>query len=289
MKRGQVKKFFKIFSLFVLLLLAVVGYFLYRFTSPRTDHQIEKELSSETQKPLISYRSFKGRKVRAIEMSRKKDTSLPTLIFVHGSPGSAMDFKRYLKDTILNKLAHLVCYDRIGYGPFDRGKVLESLDEEVSLFHQLLEGRDTKKIIAVGYSYGGTVVMASGKPIKKKIVLAAAVKGELEPDFWALKLYKSKLTRPLVPHVLRAASIEKIRHIEELPGFDEQWNRSPSKVLSIHGKKDRIVPYENSLYLSDKLDPGKYELISLKEGNHSLIWTNFELIKTELIKSIREP
>jgi pimeloyl-ACP methyl ester carboxylesterase len=73
-----------------------------------------------------------------------------------------------------------------------------------------------------------------------------------------------------------------------LPAYKDKWNLSPSRVLSIQGKKDRIVPFENSLFLERVLDKGKFNLIPLPEGNHSLIWTNFDVIKHELINTIEE-
>jgi len=58
--------------------------------------------------------------------------------------------------------------------------------------------------------------------------------------------------------------------------------------LSIHGKEDFIVPFENSVFLQEILGKTKFSLIPLEEGDHSLIWTNFDLIKIELIKSLQE-
>lgn len=288
MKRSLVKKILKITGIIFLLVFLILGYLLYGFISPSSDNEIREEFRDTAFEPDISYEFFKGRKVRLIKMKKTIDTLLPTLFFIHGSPGTAMDFKRYLKDPTLNSLANIVAYDRIGYGQENRGKVLESLEEEVNLLHQLIKPFKPSKIILVGYSFGGTVVMASEKEYMKKIVLAAAVRGDLQPMFWAMNLYQWKFSRPLVPLVFQGASIEKLRHVTELPAYEKRWNQSPSNVLSIHGKEDYIVPFENSLYLKELFEDDKFSLIPLEEGNHSLIWTNFEFIKTELIKSIEQ-
>src|SRR4051812_3092391 len=42
--------------------------------------------------------------------------TLPTLLFIHGSPGSWTAFKPYLKDTALLKRYRLVAIDRPGFG-----------------------------------------------------------------------------------------------------------------------------------------------------------------------------
>lgn len=288
MKKNWIRKAFKITGVIIMALIAIAGYLTYRFTNPDTDEEILDQFEGEAYKPHISYENFKGFQVRVIGMQEYIDEELPTLVLVHGSPGSAMDFKKYLKSEALNKISNIMTYDRIGYGRNNTGEVLPSITEEVELLHHLLRNMNEKKVVLAGYSYGGTVIMASTGTFKKKIALAAAVRGDLEPMFWVLNLYKYGLTRSLMPNVFKAATVEKLRHVEELPAFEHQWSISKSKVLSIHGKKDRIVPYENSLFLQSLFDPQKFSLISLEKGNHALIWTNFELIEAALVKSLEE-
>ena len=213
MNRRLIRKIFKIIGWTLLILIAVLVYLIYAFTSPSTDAEIFEKFEGNSIQPVINYEVFKDKQVRVIGMQKEIDSSLPILFFVHGSPGSSMDFRRYLSDADLNSMANIISYDRIGYGPERTGEVLSSLQEEVDLLHQLLKGMDVSKVVLVGYSYGGTVVMASGLDYKKKIALAASVKGDLEPMFWAMKLYSWELTRPLIPKVFRGASIEKLRHI----------------------------------------------------------------------------
>ena len=286
MNQRLIRKILKIIGWTLLVLVIILVYLIYAFTSPSSDAEILEKFEGDSIQPIISYEVFKDKQVRVIAMQKEIDSLLPILFFVHGSPGSSMDFRRYLSDPVLNSLANIISYDRIGYGPERTGEVLNTLQEEVDLLHQLLKGMDVSKVVLVGYSYGGTVVMASDLDYKKKIALAASVKGDLEPMFWAMNLYSWKLTRPLIPKVFRGASIEKFRHVTELGEYEKKWNVSKSKVLSIHGKEDFIVPFENSIYLQQLLDKTKFSLIPLEEGNHSLIWTNFDLIKIELIKSL---
>lgn len=286
MKRKIIRKTFKITGWVLLIITVVLVFLIYTFTTPSSDNQIIEKFDGESIQPVISYDTFKDRPVRIVRMQKEIDSLLPTLFFVHGSPGSSMDFKRYLSDSTLNSMANIISYDRIGYGPEGTGEVLNTLQEEVDLLHQLLKGLDVSNVVMVGYSYGGTVVMASDLNYKKKIALAAAVKGDLEPMFWAMNLYNWKLTRPIIPKVLRGASIEKFRHVTELNDYEKKWNFSSSPVLSIHGKEDFIVPFENSVFLQKVLGKEKFSLIPLEDGGHSLIWTNFDLIKTELINSI---
>ena len=287
MKRSFWRKLLRITGLSLLLIVIVLAVVAYRFISPKSDEQILEAFEGERHQPNIRFSEYHGKKIRVIEMQPEIDTVLPTLVFVHGSPGSSLDFKRYLKDEELNAKYNLIAYDRVGYSDRNPGTPLNSLDQEVELLHSLLMKYDISNTIVLGYSYGGTVVMASPLDYQKKVALAAAVKGELEPMFWALKLYEWKLTRPLLPGVLRAASEEKMRHIEELNDDDDRWKASGSQVLAVHGKKDFIVPFQNSLYLAELLG-NRLDLVTLEEGDHALIWTEFDLIKGLLLGKMKE-
>jgi pimeloyl-ACP methyl ester carboxylesterase len=288
MKKGWIKKTVKISGFIFITLILVISVLVYRFTKPNTDLQIIEKFEDESFQPVINYIIYKDKKVRVISMQKELDSTLPVLLFVHGSPGSSMDFNRYLKNEELNNRANLITYDRLGYGNMNTGEVLNSVGEEVEVLHQIIDKIDSENIILIGYSYGGTIILASQKKYKKKIALAAAVRGDLEPMFWALNLYKWNLTRPLIPKVLQAASEEKLRHVTELKKYENQWNISESKVLSIHGKLDKIVPFQNSMFLKNIFDKDKFTLLPIENGNHSLIWTDFELINQQILNSLKD-
>lgn len=284
MKSNWKKKIVKLIGASVLVLLLLFSVGIYSFSKRKSDKKIIKIFQKRSSQVFIKHLIFKNRDIRVFEMQEKLDTTLPILVFVHGSPGSALDFKKYLMDVDLNQKYNIIAYDRVGYGYNRTGEILNSVHGEVEVLHEVLKNTDPKKVILVGYSYGGTIALASTKNYKNKIILAGAVKAELEPVFWALNLYEWKLTRPLIPKVFQAAAQEKIKHVTELTEFENIWNVSESSVLIIHGKKDRIVPFKNSLFLKEKIDKNKFTLLPIENGNHSLVWTNFELIKGEILK-----
>ncbi|WKK65163.1 alpha/beta hydrolase family protein [Lutimonas zeaxanthinifaciens] len=284
----KIKRILKILSGIFAVLLITFYFLVNYFINPKSDEKIRDTFADVNMEPVLRYLDFKGEQVRRIQMKPSFDSLLPTLVFVHGSPGSFMDFKRYLSDSTLNKKANMIAYDRIGYGVNNKGRVLKNLEEEIAVLDKVLTGINLSNVILIGYSYGGTLVMAADKNYRAKIALAPSVRGDLEPMFWLMNLTRWKLSKPFIPKVFLAASSEKFRHVEELPEFDNRWNRSLSKVMAIHGEKDRIVPFENSVYLKEIFEKKKFSLIPIKEGNHSLIWTNFDLIREEVIKSLED-
>ena len=286
MKKGRWKKFFKIFGIVLLSLLLVLIILFYRFIQPKTNAQIIEKFSKEKFHPTIQYVNYQNKKIRVIAMQEAIDTMLPTLVFVHGSPGSSLDFKKYFTDTNFHQKANIIAYDRIGYGVENTGDVLNSVPLELDALRKVIGNIKMEKIILIGYSYGATIVMAAKDNYKYKIALAPAIKGDLEPMFWALNLYKWKTSRAIIPKIFQAASKEKIKHVTELPTLEKQWNQSGSKVTVIHGTSDGIVPYANSLFLQKIIDKDKFRLVPIEDGTHALVWTDFELIKNEILKTL---
>lgn len=253
---------------------------------PASDEKIIEQLSKGIAQPYISKKEFKGFEYRLISMQKEIDTTLPTLVFVHGSPGSPLDYKRYFNDTLLNEKANLITYERVGYGQKNLGKIQGTLAFELAILHDVIKDVPEEEIVLAGYSYGGPIVLASNKNYKCKISMASAVVGEYEPMFAVLNFCKWKATRWLVPTALKAAADEKYAHLTDLPTYRNKWNLSPSKVVNIHGYKDVIVPYKNSKFLENTIDTDKFTMVTIKEGGHDLIWSNFYLIKSEILKTL---
>ena len=99
-----------------------------------------------------------------------------------------------------------------------------------------------------------------------------------------VNFYKWKWTRWLVPHVWRSASVEKQTHARELEKYERYWSENPTPIISIHGTSDGIVPYENSLFLQAQFPKKQFVLKSLDGVGHSLVWSQEQLIKNELLK-----
>jgi len=254
---------------------------------PKSDEKVLEKLENSHHKPHIYYNTYKAFRYRVVGMQQTIDTTLPTLVFVHGSPGSLLDYSRYFKDSILNSKANILSYDRIGYGINNAGDLQGSIAFELEILHDVIKDIPPEKLVLVGYSYGGTVALASPKNYKSKVSLASAVSGSLEPMFWTLNFYKWKLTRWLLPASLKAASKEKYTHLTDLPKYEDKWNTSSSPIINIQGDKDWIVPYENSIFLQHKIDKDKFSMVTIEDGGHELIWSDFELIKNEILKTIQ--
>jgi len=282
----RLKKILKIIFISVGVLFIGVLITAHILLKPASDEKIINELSKGVATPYITKKKYEKFVYRVVSMQRAIDTMLPTLVFVHGSPGSPLDYKRYFNDTLLNTKANLITYERIGYNQGNLGDVQGTLAAELSVLHDVINDVPSENVVLVGYSYGGPIILASEKSYKYKVSLASAVVGEYEPMFWLLNFCRWKLTKPFIPKMLKAAAKEKFAHVTDLPKYKEVWNVSPSKVLNIHGNKDFIVPYKNSEFLQKTIDKDKFIMITLEGGKHDLIWSDFSLIKKELLKIV---
>tara|TARA_R110001592_G_scaffold105035_5_gene295434 strand:+ start:213 stop:1070 length:858 start_codon:yes stop_codon:yes gene_type:complete len=271
----------------VLVVLVLVLYFLFvNFSSPKSNEEVVEEFSKSFYQPILTTNTYKGFEYRVVSMQKEIDTSKTTLVFVHGAPGSLLDFKKYLSDSLLNTKANMISYDRIGYNYKDKNTVQKSISFEVEVLNDILKNLDKNKTIVVGYSYGGPIALALKEKYKKIILLAPAVYSKVEPIPWMLNFYKWKATRWLVPAIWKSASEEKMNHKSELQKFENNWKINPSKIISIHGNNDGIVFYENSLFLEKEFSAKQFKLITIPNAGHGLVWSHFELIKQEILKQI---
>lgn len=278
------KKILKITGLVILFLL--IGFYIlfYIFTAPKSDEKVLEAFTELGITPVITkekYKTFDFRKVSIVN-----DTNLPTIVFVHGTIGSVLDFKEYMTDSVLMSKANMLVYDRIGYNYEDENDVQESIAFEVEMLEDIVKELNPEKTILAGYSYGGPIALASKKKYKKVILFAPAVYSKVEPMPGMLNIYKWKLTRWMVPPIWKQASKEKMSHPEDLKNFESKWNENPNKVLSIHGDGDWIVPYSNSEYLDSIFPQDRFKLITLPDANHDLIWSRFSEIKEILLKEL---
>lgn len=282
----MLKKTVKIIGFLFLIGIAILIVLFYRFSTPKSDEKIKKYFTENGIDITIKHAYFQDFKYRVLATQKQIDTSKSTVVFIHGSIGSGFDFKTYLIDKELNKKANLIAYDRIGYGIDQTGNVQESIAFEAEMLANVMRDLKIENTILIGYSYGGPIALASLDNYKKIILLAPAVYSKVEPMPWALNFYKWKVTNWLLPKVWQAASKEKLSHKKDLIMYQDNWDENKSSILSIHGDEDWIVPYDNSLYLNSKFSSEQFELLTLNDAGHGLVWSHFDEIKKQIIQQL---
>lgn len=276
------KKVFKILGLIVFSGVVILYFLFYYFTKPKSDEAIQEMFQEASEVVQLEHKNFRGFTYRKLTI--KNNDSLPTMVFVHGAIGSCVDFFEYMIDNELSINYNFISYDRIGYNYKDKNEVQESIAFERDMLQDITKNLNKSKTILVGYSYGGPIALADTTSYKKIILLAPAVYSKVEPMPWMINLYKWKATRWLVPDVWKSASKEKMTHREDLQNFENNWNINKNKIVSIHGDSDAIVPLDNSLYLQNHFPEQQFELLTIPNAGHGLVWSEFETIKEIFLK-----
>ena len=96
---------------------------------------------------------------RTMHYAKTGFDSLPTIYFIHGTPGSWDAFAGYLRDKDLLQHYRLISIDRPGFGYSDYGDAvhLQRQSELISpLFYKLANGKAT---YIVGHSLGGPMII----------------------------------------------------------------------------------------------------------------------------------
>jgi len=92
---------------------------------------------------------------REISYLRGGEPGLPRVVFVHGTPGSATNMARYIRDPIEGH--EVISIDRPGFGATG-GAPVPSFEKQAAAIEPFLVTRDGQKPVLVGHSLGGPIV-----------------------------------------------------------------------------------------------------------------------------------
>jgi pimeloyl-ACP methyl ester carboxylesterase len=215
--------------------------------------------------------------------------SLPTLFFIHGSPGNWNAFAEYMKDSQLLKKFRMVSVDRPGFGYSDFGNA-QHLDVQSAWISPLFtELANHKPVFMAGHSLGGPLVIklcADNPGIFSGIVILAGSidPGEEEPEKWRPWLFNTSLNY-LVPGALRPANEELWYLKKDLVDLEKDFSKITCPVFFVHGNLDTWVPPGNVDYGKKLLVHASFiEVTMLPGANHFIPWTRYPEIRSVLLK-----
>jgi len=203
--------------------------------------------------------------------------TLPTLFFVHGSPGSWDAFSVYLKDSDLLAKYRMISIDRpgFGYSEFGDAKNLSDQSKIISpLFQHIQNG---KPMYIIGHSLGGPMIvkLVADNPtvFSGMVILAGSVDpAEEAPEKWRGFLKKSGL-QYLLPGAFRPSNNEIWYLKKDLTPLAKQFASITCNVWIIHGNKDKFVPVGNAAYAKKMLVNAKSVDVTILDGApHFIPW-----------------
>lgn len=202
----------------------------------------------------------------------------PMIVFVHGTPGSWDAWGDFLVNSELQKKYYLISVDRPGFGKSQPGKSVTELQKQSEIIGAVLKlKQNSQKVILVGHSYGGPVVMKMALDFPELVggivLVASPADPQLEKIVWYQRLANLAFSRWVLPTSINVCIDEIYPLKEELQKIEAQLTGLKSFVSVIHGGKDSLVPVKNVDYL--KLKVPTHLLIDLKmnsDWNHFIPW-----------------
>jgi pimeloyl-ACP methyl ester carboxylesterase len=226
---------------------------------------------------------------RHMHYAQSGNDTLPTIVFVHGSPGSWNAFTQYMKDKDLLSKFRMISVDRPGFGDSDFGKA-EPLREQSALISPLFnEWKNGKPIYLVGHSLGGPMIIQlyADNPglVSGLVLLAASVDpSEEKKESWRY-IMDGALMRYFMPGAFRPSNRELIFFKKDVYALQDKFSSVKGKVYIVHGSLDSFVPPGNAAYAAKKLvNASSVETTMIDGANHFIPWQHYDTIKKVLMK-----
>ncbi|MEO5999256.1 MAG: alpha/beta hydrolase [Chitinophagaceae bacterium] len=215
--------------------------------------------------------------------------TLPTLLFVHGTPGSWDAFQNYLVDGELLQHYRIISIDRPGFGYSDFGNAM-NLSAQTGIISAWMDSVNNKKsFVIIGHSLGGTlaVKLAAARPqyIKDLVILAGSLDpAEESSEKWRPLLFRTPLNF-LVPGALRPSNEELWYLKKDLKEMSIDYEKITCPVYILHGTKDMLVSYRNVAYAKKMFTKSAMVTVTTFENeNHFIVWTRQKEITNLLMK-----
>ena len=255
-----------------------------------SDRKVYREFKKAKNIPQIYHANYSSKTIRYIA-AKPIDRNLPTLLFIHGAPGSLGNYFKYLKDEDLNKKANLITVDRLGYGYSDYGNAETSIENQAESIYAIAEKHKLDNLVLIGWSYGVPIAakMAYKYPkVKHSVLVAGAVSPEDEKFFGIAKLVRWKLTKWMFSKALKVSDKEKMSHVAELTKMLDDWQQIKSPITYYHGTKDKIVPYKNMEFIKTKVNDSLLNAVTVKGANHFILSKKYGMVKEELLSILNK-
>lgn len=218
--------------------------------------------------------------------------SLPTLFFVHGSPGNWDAFKAYMMDSMLRVKFRIISIDRPGFGYSDFGTAYH-LQEQSDLIASIIKKENNHKAVhLVGHSIGGPVIVKLAQDHPEEIASLTILAGSISPyeepkEYWRYVFSYTPLDY-LLPGAFRPSNDEIVYFKKDLYRLDKMYNKLTMPVMFIHGSADKFVTEKNVAYGAKKLSFNTaVDSIIIPGANHFIPWEHFDIIRKHLLSLAR--
>lgn len=226
---------------------------------------------------------------RTLHYVKTGNDSLPTIVFVHGSPGSWDAFESYMRDSLLLRKYRMISVDRPGFGYSDFRDALNLQDQSMIINALFVKEENHRPVYLVGHSLGGPLIvqMAVDRPgyFDALVILAGSIDPALEtPERWR-PLFMNNPLKFLVPGAMRPSNEELWFLKKDLKLLAPKMGNVRSRIFVVHGNKDILVPYANLDYAVKQFKHARsIDTLTLPGANHFIPWSHYRAVRAVLLK-----
>jgi pimeloyl-ACP methyl ester carboxylesterase len=218
---------------------------------------------------------------RHVHYAMAGNKNLPSLIFIHGSPGSWFHYYRFMCDPDLLKKYRIISFDRPGFGHSDYGRAMHLQDQARLLLSVLQSLQNDQPMILCGHSLGGPLVAKLAADAPQLFSRLVIVAGSLDPSLEEKETWRHVMNnRPLnwfLPGVFQTSNTELLYLKGDLKPLGADLSRITAQVLFIHGDKDNWVPIANIAYgQAMMVNARSIRADTLKGADHNFPWNRRE-------------
>jgi pimeloyl-ACP methyl ester carboxylesterase len=214
--------------------------------------------------------------------------SLPTIVFVHGSPGSWMNYMIFMWDSAMRKKFRIVAIDRPGFGYSDFGKAMH-LKEQCDMIMPVLQKLKTgKPMFLVGHSMGGPVVVRLAAENSSLFQTVVIIAGSIDVNQEKTETWRRIMNvRPFywcLPGAFGPSNTELLYLKKDLVPLQNEFKKITSNVLFVHGDEDTWVPIANIAFgQSMMINAKSISADTLHGAGHNIPWERTDELKHILL------
>lgn len=254
----------------------------------KSDKELQEIFAQNNIPATIHYYEARGRKLRYVSVG---NDSLPTLLFLHGSPGSMSYYSWRYKDSTIQNTFRVYAVDRPGYGYSGFGHPEPSIQKQSEMIRPILDSlnRARHPIIVVGGSYGSSIAcrLAMDHPdlVDGLVLTGPSLAPGKEAYYWFNPVIENPAIRWFIPRLFRSANTEKMHHRTELEKMLPLWKNIRVPVIYMQGAKDNIIDTANAGFARKQLVNVPYLNIHFfPHREHRLAQFEWQAIKTGIMK-----
>lgn len=201
------------------------------------------------------------------------------VIFLHGSPGNALDWTWFLKKDGIDRT--ICAINRPGYGL--SGGEKPDLGKDAQMIGHILERMTAEhKAVIVGHSLGGGIAAYLAAHYPERVEGLVLVGASLDPDLETIHAIQRVFALPpfcwLLSRSIRNSNRELLQYPEFLISLKKHLPAITCPVDVIHSRDDRLVPFDNVDYMRHYMKNAAIRVHDLEDGGHFLNLSRPELI-----------